>query len=88
MGTIGTKRRMDATVIGDVVNTASRIESLTRDNKYHILITKDTYNSLVNKELFSIHDLGSMNLRGKNNPISLYGVDAFERIELPNGSDA
>ena len=83
MGTIGTKRRMDATVIGDVVNTASRIESLTRDNQYHILIAKDTHDSLVNRELFSLHDLGETMLRGKTNPISLYGVDTFEKRELP-----
>lgn len=85
MGTIGTKRRMDATVIGDVVNIASRIESLTRDNPYHIIITKDTYDSLINRQFFSLHDLGETTLRGKNNPISLYGVDTFERVELPDG---
>ncbi len=85
MGTIGTKRRMDATVIGDVVNTASRIESLTRDNTYHILITKDTHDSIMNKELFSFHDLGQTMLRGKNTPIVLYGVDTFEKRELPEG---
>lgn len=54
---------MDATVIGDVVNTASRIESLTRDNPYHIIITKDTHDSIVNRHLFSLHDLGENTLR-------------------------
>lgn len=83
MGTIWTKRRMDATVIGDVVNTASRIESLTRDNPYHIIITKDTYDSLVNRNHFSLHDLGDTDLRGKKTPIQIYGVDNFERRDLP-----
>jgi class 3 adenylate cyclase len=86
MGTIGTKRRMDATVIGDVVNTASRIESMTRDNPYHIIITKDTHDSLVNRNLFSLHDLGETVLRGKTTPICLYGVDTFEKRELPDGT--
>ena len=57
MGTIGTKRRMDATVIGDVVNIASRLETLTREEKQHIIISEDTYQSLSHRELFSLHDL-------------------------------
>jgi adenylate cyclase len=84
MWTIGTKKRMDATVIGDVVNIASRIESLTRDNDHHIIITHDTYNTLLQKELFSLHDLGEVLLKWKNNPISIYWVDAFEKVELPS----
>lgn len=87
VGTIGTKRRMDATVIGDVVNTASRIEWLTRDNPYHIIITRDTLDSLKNKKIFSFHDLGETELRWKNTQIPLYWVDAFERVELPDGSN-
>lgn len=85
MGTIGTKRRMDATVIGDVVNIASRVESLTRDNPHHILITKNTYDVLVNRESFSFHDLGEVTLSGKKNSIFIYGVDVFERVKLPGG---
>lgn len=69
VGTIGTKKRMDATVIGDVVNTASRIESLTRENHHHIIITQNTYDALVNKDIFSLHDLGKVELIGKKNLI-------------------
>lgn len=87
VGTIGTKRRMDATVIGDVVNTASRLESLTRDHPYRIIIAEDTQKTLLHTELFSIHDLGETTLRGKNKSIKIYGVDIFERIDLPDGGD-
>ena len=38
-------------------------------------------------ELFSFHDLGDSPLRGKEEMVQIYGVDAFERIELPDGTD-
>ncbi len=87
MGTIGTKRRMDATVIGDVVNTASRIEWLTHTSPHHIIISRDTYDTLIHPELFSFHDLGDSPLRGKEDLVQIYGVDAFERVNLPDGTD-
>jgi class 3 adenylate cyclase len=65
------------------VNTASRIEALTRDSPYHIIITKDTRDALVHPGLFSFNDLGETTLRGKNTPIITYGVDTFEKRELP-----
>jgi len=83
VGTIGTKRRMDATVIGDVVNTASRLESLTREYPHRIIVSEDTQKTLIHRELFSLHDLGETTLRGKNQPIKIYGVDIFEKVELP-----
>lgn len=83
MGTIGTKRRMDATVIGDVVNIASRLESLTREHDQHIIISADTYESLIHRELFSFHDLGETELKGKKQQLKIYGVDNFEKVELP-----
>lgn len=74
---------MDATVIGDVVNTASRLESLTREKDYKILISEATYESLLHRELFSLHDLGKITPRGKVEMVQIYGVDTFERRELP-----
>jgi class 3 adenylate cyclase len=87
MGTIGTKRRMDATVIGDVVNTASRLESLTREYPQHIIISQDTHDALIHRELFSLHDLGDVMPKGKNQTLKIYWVDNFERVELPDGTD-
>lgn len=88
VGTIGTKRRMDATVIGDVVNIASRLESMTRDQAYRIIISHDTYESLKHRELFSTHDLGKVTPRGKNEPVHILGVDTFEKKELPESLSA
>jgi len=52
VGTIGTKRRMDATVIGDVVNTASRLESLTREYPHRIIVSEDTQKHSFIKNFF------------------------------------
>lgn len=73
MGTVGTKRRMDATVIGDVVNTASRLESLTHESIPHrIVISKETHDALMHREQFSIHDLGDIQLKGKAQSIPIF----------------
>ncbi|MDQ7022944.1 MAG: adenylate/guanylate cyclase domain-containing protein [Candidatus Gracilibacteria bacterium] len=65
LGTIGSKNRMDITIIGDTVNTASRIENSTREEKEWILFSESTYNLLKEKNLFNIKYIGEKELRGK-----------------------
>lgn len=63
MGTIGTKRRMDATVIGDAVNIASRLERLTRTYDAGIIMSDSTYKSIEEKEKFSVHFLADERIK-------------------------
>lgn len=70
VGNIGTDFRMDYTAIGDVVNTASRIEANAKSNQ--LLISEDTYQIV--KDRFEINDAGYLNLKGKEKPMHVYEV--------------
>jgi len=71
-GNIGsaTLKRLDYTVIGDVVNTAQRLQGIAGPGQ--ILISKTSYEKV--KESFNCHKVGEVLLKNKTNPVVIYDV--------------
>ena len=72
MGITGDKDRLDATTISDAVNTASRIESLTKYYKVSILLSEATLQLVPHPELFHLRYLGKVQVKGKQLPIGIH----------------
>ena len=70
-GTIGGGGRLDFTVIGDVVNTASRVESATRETDDDVLIT-DATRRLLKGEGTEWEDRPAIPLKGKAEEVRLF----------------
>lgn len=71
-GNIGSAslRRLDYTVIGDIVNTAQRLQSVAEPDQ--ILIGKNAYEKV--KESFNCRKVGEVSLKNKSNPVNVYEV--------------
>jgi len=63
-------KRLDYTVIGDTVNIAARLQDAAKENQ--IIISEDSFEQI--KESFNCEKIGSINLKNKTNPITVYAV--------------
>ncbi len=73
--TIWSKNRMEVTVVWDTVNTASKIETITREyDWYNILFSENLYSIIDNKESFDITKIWSRKLKWKEKDITLYWI--------------
>ncbi|MEM7182635.1 MAG: adenylate/guanylate cyclase domain-containing protein [Spirochaetota bacterium] len=76
IGIIGGEKRMEPTILSDVVNLSSRLETLTKTYGAEILISESAYQKLQEENLQTFTDrfIDEVRVIGKNQPTKIYEI--------------
>ncbi|MBF0177200.1 MAG: cyclic nucleotide-binding domain-containing protein [Magnetococcales bacterium] len=74
IGTIGGAERIANTVVGDVVNLASRVEGLTKSYQTPLLITHHSLFAMNDNHPFSVRFIDRVAPRGTSHPVMVHEV--------------
>ena len=74
IGIVGESERLSGTVISDTVNLSSRLESLTKQYKTAMLISKDTVDRMTDPDSLGLRYLGIVQVAGVNEVKAVYEV--------------
>ncbi|RKY58081.1 MAG: hypothetical protein DRP95_06300 [Candidatus Latescibacterota bacterium] len=81
LGNMGSREIFDYTVIGDSVNTASRLEGANKEYGTRILISEATY--LAARDHIVVRELDRIRVKGKREPVRAYELLGRREDGLP-----
>ncbi|MCI5225453.1 MAG: adenylate/guanylate cyclase domain-containing protein [Candidatus Electrothrix sp. AX2] len=74
LGTVGSPKRMEGTVVSDSVNMAARIQGVNKIYQTSLLIGEETYNSLKQPDDFALRRIDQFKAKGKSKTVTVYEV--------------